>query len=381
MTDRYAVMGFPVAHSLSPWLHMRFAEISGDNISYEAIAVAPGQFREAADRFFDAGGRGLNITLPFKFDAWHYASDSSPDRPQQYLCEDMQTPSGESADGLIKYAVFDMHSSGQEHSHDSRAVNVLKRSSDGTVAAASTDGIGLLADLRGWYREQSGDCLSTPERILVVGAGGAAHSSLPALALSGFCETIDIVSRDRSRAENCRSLTGTIAGDHSGSRTAVKKITPLTYSELSENAPYDLIINATSLGHADKAPPLTKALLAAGGCCYDMNYGSAAAPFCRLAAQLGADGGRFSDGFGMLMYQACYSFQLWRGYEFQFAVRDLYRRLRLEYEAVTQKSNAQLIALIVGRGLDAAADDSAKTTQQTRAGLIALALSSAPKGR
>lgn len=257
MTDRYAVFGNPVEHSRSPDIHALFARQTGQDISYGRQRVEIGGFRDAADAFFAGGGKGLNITLPFKLDAYGYAGR------------------------LTSRAQL------------AGAVNTLAMQEDGVVLGDNTDGAGMVRDIAanlGWQ--------ITGRRVLVLGAGGAVRGVLAPL-LTENPLAITIANRTASKA---RDLAAIFAG--------LGQVDCCGYDELAGRC-YDLVINGTSASLAGDLPPLPGNLLAPSACCYDMMYGRAPTVFMSWAGSHGACG--VADGLGMLVEQAAESFLLWRG--------------------------------------------------------------------
>ncbi|NIR61272.1 MAG: shikimate dehydrogenase [Gammaproteobacteria bacterium] len=254
--DRYAVMGNPVAHSKSPRIHALFAEQTGEPIVYEAILVPVDGFAEAVAEFQRAGGKGLNVTLPFKQEAWALAEERSP------------------------------------RAERARAVNTLVLRPDGTRLGDNTDGAGLIRDLHNHGLRVAG------RRILVLGAGGAARGVLGPL-LGERPAAVLIANRTAEKAvvlaRDFRDL-GPIAG---GGFDALAGRT------------YELVINATAASLEGEVPPVPDAALAEGGWVYDMMYADTPTAFVRWGAARGA--GRSLDGLGMLVEQAAESFYLWRG--------------------------------------------------------------------
>ncbi|WP_040409088.1 shikimate dehydrogenase [Arhodomonas aquaeolei] len=255
--DRYAVMGNPIAHSRSPEIHRRFAEQTGEAIRYERILVPEGGFAGAVAEFEAAGGAGLNVTVPFKGDAWALA-DTLSDRAER-----------------------------------ARAVNTLIIS-DAGLYGDNTDGIGLVRDLR----DNHGVTLAGA-RVLILGAGGAARGALPSL-LEEAPASVHVANRT---AERARELAAAFAD--------LGTVTGSGYETLAEMR-FDVVINATSAGLTGELPPLPDTLLAPGACCYDMVYADELTAFVRWARTHGA--AVAADGLGMLVEQAAESFFLWRGH-------------------------------------------------------------------
>jgi shikimate dehydrogenase len=254
MTDRYGVIGNPVAHSRSPAIHGEFARRTGENLSYERVLAPLDGFGAAVRAFRDAGGRGLNVTLPFKREAWALSGRRS------------------------------------ERSERARAVNTLTFAS-GIIAGDNTDGAGLTRDIE----DNLGFTLQG-KRALLLGAGGAAWGvGLPLLA-AGLA-SLTIANRTVSKAlELRRGLAEFPAVDG------------CSYEAL-EGSAFDLVVNATSAGLSGAAPPLPAGIFAPGALAYEMVYGRTT-PFMEFAGKCGA---RVADGLGMLVEQAAESFFIWRG--------------------------------------------------------------------
>ena len=256
MTDSYAVFGNPIAHSLSPQIHQAFARQCGQDLSYERRLIEPGQFSCAAAAFFDAGGLGLNITLPFKVDAYSFADQL-----------------GRSA-------------------RQAGAVNTLARQHDGTVLGDNTDGIGLLRDM-----QDNLQWSVSGQRVLLLGAGGAMRGALGPLLSAGPAQ---VVVANRT-ADKALQLATAFAG--SG------ELFGCGYDKLPGRQ-FDLVINGTSASLAGDMPQLPEHLLAPGAVCYDMMYAPEATVFMRWAQAQGARA--CSDGLGMLIEQAAEAFYIWR---------------------------------------------------------------------
>jgi len=252
---RLAVFGNPVTHSLSPRIHGLFADQCGLDIDYRAIEATPESFPERASELAMAGGLGCNITAPLKHDAWKLAGRCS------------------------------------ESAARARAANTLVFHAADDWFADSTDGMGLVGDL-----QSIPGCSLRGARLCLIGAGGAAASVLGAL-LQAQPEEVLIVNRTKQRAAE-------LARAHSG----LGKIDACTPAEIDSRISFDLLVNATSLGHGGATPGLSPSWLNPDGLCYDMNYGKAAEPLRQWC--LGNDV-RYSDGLGMLVGQAALSFRLW----------------------------------------------------------------------
>lgn len=252
--EPFVVFGNPINHSKSPFIHRLFAEQTGIDHRYGRICAPVDQFEATARQFFHGGGRGANVTLPFK----------------QQACE--------LADELTERASL------------SKAVNTLKQLPDGKLLGDNTDGIGLVSDL-----ERLG--MITPNsHILLVGAGGAARGVILPLMAVG-CR-ITLTNRTLSRAE-----TLAVTYQHAGSILACQ------HDQLTQR--YDLIINATSSGISGGVPQLPAAVFSHHPQCYDMFYQQGLTPFLKLAASHGVTS--LADGVGMLVAQAAHAFMLWHG--------------------------------------------------------------------
>ena len=251
MADRYAVIGNPVAHSKSPWIHAQFARQTGQEIEYGAILAPNGGFSRAVAEFRASGGRGANVTLPFKQDAFRLAARTS------------------------------------ERARAARAVNTLVLDADAPYGD-NTDGAGLISDLQ---RNLGFDFAG--KRVLLMGAGGAAQGVVGPLLDTGPSR-LAIANRTVHRA---LALAGRFPPAFGGG-----------YAEFAGEQ-FDLVINATSAGLSDELPALPKAIFAEGALAFDMVYGRDT-PFLRLARGAGAT---VSDGLGMLVEQAAESFFVWRG--------------------------------------------------------------------
>jgi shikimate dehydrogenase len=249
--DRYAVIGNPVTHSKSPWIHAQFARATGQDIEYGAIEAPLDGFATAVAAFRAAGGKGLNVTLPFKEQAFH-------------LC------AGTSARAAAAQAVNTL---------------VLDRPA---LYGDNTDGVGLLTDLSVNLGRSLGG-----SRVLLLGAGGAAQGVLAPLAGAGAAILV-VANRTVARA---KSLAARVAG-----------VRACGLDELAGQS-FDLVVNATSAGLSGQAPALPPGLFRPGALAYDMVYGRDT-PFL---AQARAAGCATADGAGMLVEQAAESFLLWRG--------------------------------------------------------------------
>ena len=254
--DQYAVMGNPIAHSQSPRIHALFATQTGQRLEYRAIPVAPGGFAAAARAFRDAGGKGLNVTVPFKQDAWVF--------------DDLLSARAERAG----------------------AVNTLSFEPGG-VRGDNTDGPGLVRDLK-----INHGCPLAGRRILLLGAGGAARGVLQPLLAERPAQLV-IANRTASRAAELALRFGDLG-----------PVTGCGFADLAGRS-FDLVVNATAAGLSDAVPPLPDGVLAADGWCYDLMYGCEPTTFVHWGWERGAV--QSLDGLGMLVEQAAEAFHLWRG--------------------------------------------------------------------
>jgi shikimate dehydrogenase len=251
VADRYAVIGHPVAHSKSPWIHAQFARATGEALEYGAIDAPADGFVREVERFRAAGGKGLNVTLPFKGEAFRYCAATT------------------------------------ERAAAAQAVNtlVLDRAQP---FGDNTDGVGLLRDLT----VNLGRSLAGAQ-VLLLGAGGAAQGVLAPLAQAGIAALV-IANRTPARAQ-------ALAARAPGAAAC-------GFEALGERA-FDLVINATAAGLAGELPRLPRGLFRPGALAYDMVYGRDT----EFLAMARAAGAATADGLGMLVEQAAESFLVWRG--------------------------------------------------------------------
>ncbi len=255
--DRYGVVGHPIAHSWSPFIHGMFAEASAQNLVYELFDVAPADFRRDTLKLFAGGVRGLNVTVPHKQAAAELVNELTPRATR------------------------------------AQAVNTIAYFDNTTLLGDNTDGIGLTADL-----ERNLAIKLAGMRVLILGAGGAVRGVLAPL-LERELREVTIANRTCDRAR-------TLAAEFSD----LGAVTGCGFADL-RGPPYDLIIHATSAGLAGHMPELPGQLVGAHTVCYDMAYATAQTPFTAWATARHA--GRISKGWGMLVEQAAESFLLWRG--------------------------------------------------------------------
>lgn len=252
MAERYAVIGNPVAHSKSPWIHAEFARATRQDIDYGRIEAPLDAFAHIVDEFRASGAGGANVTVPFKEQAFAYCGGAVSARAREA--------------GAVNTLIFE----------------------GGDVRGDNTDGAGLLRDLTANLgRPIAG------KRVLLMGAGGAAQGVLGPL-LAARPARLVIVNRTAAKA---RALAQRFQGVVGGG-----------YEEAQKDG-FDVLINATSAGLSNEAPPLAKSAFARDALAYEMVYGRDT-PFLALARACGAEA---HDGSGMLVEQAAESFLLWRG--------------------------------------------------------------------
>lgn len=253
MTDRYAVFGNPIAHSKSPRIHAEFARQTGQDIDYVALLAPLDNFAGAVAAFRRAGGRGANVTVPFKEEAFRLATRLTP------------------------------------RAQDAGAVNTLTFDGD-EILGDNTDGAGLVRDLT----VNLGQVLSG-RRILLMGAGGAARGVIGPL-LAEHPAMLVVANRTVEKAQRLAEQFG-------------RRLTAAAYEALAGST-FDIAINATAASLKGELPPLPAALFNPGALAYDMMYGTDT-PFLAWARAQGA--ARVADGLGMLVEQAAESFFVWRG--------------------------------------------------------------------
>ena len=257
--DTYCVMGNPVEHSRSPWIHSRFAALTGQSLQYTRQLVPLDGFAQAVRAFAQAGGRGCNVTVPFKLEAAQCATTRS------------------------------------ERVQLAAAANTLVFH-DGAIHADNTDGLGLVADIQ----RNAGVPLAGCD-VLLVGAGGAAAGVLGPL-LHEAPRSVTVVNRTAARAQALVQAHAPLA--------ALQKTELLALDMQALERDFDIIINATASSLAGAGVPVPAHVLRPGSLAYDMMYGAAAQPFLDWAARHGAQP---RDGLGMLVEQAAEAFALWRG--------------------------------------------------------------------
>ena len=255
--DQYGVVGHPVAHSWSPFIHGMFAQATAQNLVYRLFDIPPENYRRDTLKLFAGGVRGLNVTLPHKQAAAELVNELTP------------------------------------RAMRAQAVNTIAFFEDTTLLGDNTDGVGLTADLENNLRMDLAD-----KRVLILGAGGAVRGVLGPL-LERELREVHVANRTLQKAQ-------TLANEFAD----MGKISGCEFADLRGPA-YDLIINATSAGLSGEMPLLPAGLVSETTLCYDMSYGRGDTPFTRWAKSLHA--ARAVKGWGMLVEQAAASFELWRG--------------------------------------------------------------------
>jgi shikimate dehydrogenase len=257
MLDFYAVIGNPIRHSKSPIIHKEFARQTHQNMQYEAILAPLDGFETAVKRFQQRGGKGMNVTLPFKLEAYAISTRLT------------------------------------DRANAAQAVNTLKFDENHGILGDNTDGAGLIRDI-----EVNQSVVIADKSVLLMGAGGAARGVILPL-LEQRPRILAIANRTKEKAQVLQeqfSSHGNILTGH--------------YQDFSGER-FDIIINATSASLHDELPPLPTGIFAEKSTAYDIMYGKELTPFLRFAKQQGVS--NLVDGIGMLVEQAAESFFLWRG--------------------------------------------------------------------
>ena len=257
--DLYAVVGNPISHSKSPRIHSLFASETGEALEYTAIQAPVDDFAGTVKQFFERGGKGLNVTVPFKEEAWKLA--------------DRRTERAEKAG----------------------AANTLYLDEDGVLTADNTDGCGIVRDLVSNHGVRLGSA-----RVLVLGAGGAVRGVLGPI-LAERPAVLIIANRTVARAEALVELFRPVAG--------AARLSACGFEQPGE--PFDLIINGTSASLQGDLPPLSPEVIGEQTVVYDMMYSLQTTTFNQWALEQGAQ--TVFDGLGMLVEQAAESFRIWRG--------------------------------------------------------------------
>lgn len=253
--DQYAVVGNPIAHSKSPLIHAAFAKATHQEMAYTKIEIPLGSFPERVRSFFQTGGKGLNVTVPFKEEAWS-------------LC-----------------AVL------SDRARLAGAVNTLYLNPQGEICGDNTDGVGLVNDLKSKGFSFKG------KKVLVIGAGGAVRGVLQPI-LNESPEKLVITNRTLSKAE---TLVEIFSGLGSIAAQALEQIVE----------PFDLVINGTSASLGGALPAISTSIFARNTVVYDMMYAKEGTVFNGWAEQQGVS--KAYDGLGMLVEQAAEAFFIWRG--------------------------------------------------------------------
>jgi shikimate dehydrogenase len=255
-TDRYAVIGHPIAHSKSPLIHSLFAQATGQRMEYTAIEAPLDGFAAVVHAFRAQGGRGLNVTLPFKLQAFELATDP------------------------------------MESARLAGAVNALKFEND-RIYAQNFDGLGLVNDIQ----HNLGVSLAG-KRVLLCGAGGATRGAIVPIALQKPA-LLAVANRSADKAHQLqRDFAAHVSLQTGG------------YEDLAGEC-FDVVLNATSTGLSQAALPLPAGVFAAGALAYELVYGKGLTPFLKQAQAAGAT--HLADGVGMLVEQAAEAFEWWRG--------------------------------------------------------------------
>ncbi|TFW28354.1 shikimate dehydrogenase [Massilia arenosa] len=258
--DRYCVIGDPIAHSKSPHIHTAFAAQTGQQLSYERCLPPAGQFVDTVRNLIAQGYKGANVTMPFKLDAAAMCLTLSP------------------------------------RARAAGAVNTM--SFIGTdIVGDNTDGPGLVNDI-----VRNAGVQLAGKRVLLLGAGGAARGVILPL-LGEQPQAVVIANRTVATAE---ALAAQFAGDTAHSQQLAAR----GYDQLGADAPFDVVVNATSAGFGAAMPPVPASVFGPGTLALDMMYGRDPSLFMQFAAQHGAN---VRDGLGMLVEQAAESFFIWRG--------------------------------------------------------------------
>ncbi len=255
--DAYAVFGNPIAHSKSPLIHTAFARAAGQDMTYGAVEPPLGGFGPALKAFRANGGKGVNVTAPFKLDA--------------FACADRLSDRARAAG----------------------AVNAMKFEDD-LKFGENFDGVGLLRDI-----EVNLGVAVAGRRVLLLGAGGAARGAAPEILARGPAQ-LTIANRDVGKA---RRLAETFA--------ALGRVEASDYAGLASKPAYDIVLNSTSASWRGELPPAPASSIAAGALACDLVYGRGLTPFLAMSRAAGA--AQLADGVGMLVEQAAEAFAWWRG--------------------------------------------------------------------
>jgi len=256
MTDRYAVIGNPIGHSKSPLIHAAFAQATGQDIHYTAIEGPLDGFKATVQAFIATGGRGMNVTIPFKLQAFDIATDP------------------------------------MESARLAGAVNALKFES-GRIYAQNFDGLGLVNDI-----QRNLGMLLAGKRVLICGAGGATRGAILPIAAQNPA-VIAVANRTAEKAHGLKAEFSAHTSLQTGS-----------YEQLAGET-FDVVLNATSTGLSRDELPLPAGVYAPDALAYDLVYGKGLTPFLKQARAAGVT--HIADGVGMLVEQAAEAFEWWRG--------------------------------------------------------------------
>ncbi|MFV1993277.1 MAG: shikimate dehydrogenase, partial [Acidiferrobacterales bacterium] len=260
-SEKFAVFGHPISHSKSPVIHQQFAKQFGLDIQYQAVDVASGEFKNAVSEFARAGGKGLNVTVPYKLEAW--------------LLADSRSERAELA-GAVNTLKFETGSNDE-----------LK------IFGDNTDGFGLVTDIKNNLKFEIKN-----KKVLVLGAGGAVRGVLAPL-LDCQPQTLVLANRTLSKAETLVEIFG-----HKGTINATG------FEDLADQQ-FDLVINGTTASLKGEIPPLPETIFTKNALAYDMMYSVEPTAFMVWAKNHGAT--KQADGLGMLVEQAAESFYIWCG--------------------------------------------------------------------
>ena len=269
MIEKYAVIGNPIAHSKSPFIHQAFAAQTGQDISYERILAPLDGFEATILELIKKDYKGVNVTVPFKFEALKFVS-------QHGVVNPLALTAG--------------------------AINTISFGEDGSIIGDNTDGIGLMNDIAHNLKFDI-----RHKKVLLLGSGGAAFGILQPL-LNANPSLIVISNRTLSKAqEAAKIVSGLIEASQTLAHPSDTTCIAQSYENLGDNA-FDLVINSTSTGLTDTALPIPNTIFAKNCLAYDMMYGRET-PFMQQAR---ASGAQVADGLGMLVEQAAEAFHLWR---------------------------------------------------------------------
>jgi shikimate dehydrogenase len=253
-SDRYAVIGNPIAHSKSPDIHARFAAQTKQHLVYERLLAPLDGFVDAVQEFIQQGGKGLNVTVPFKLEAHALATRLT------------------------------------ERAKAAGAVNTLQFTNN-DIVGDNTDGVGLVQDI-----VKNAGMAMTGKRVLLLGAGGAARGVILPLLVQNPAQLV-LANRTQSKAEELAQQFA-----------ARGQVDVSAFDALDQ--PFDIVINATAASLSSDVPPISPNVFSSGTLAYDMMYGKEPTVFMQFASKHGA---QTRDGLGMLVEQAAESFSLWRG--------------------------------------------------------------------